>query len=404
MITFRAALEPDLDRLIDIHMAAFPDARGVQERVRNFVENPLGTLDDVHLAELSGAVVGHAFLFPLASYFGGMRVSVGGVASVGVAPEARGLGVARKLVEHLHELAHARGDAITLLYAFRQGFYDRIGYAPVTPTKLLSVAPQAIPREWRPRAVAAGIEVRSAGGDDRGAIEELYARASVRGTGMLERPVARWNARFADERRQWFLASRHGKPVAYGAWSLVQTEAHARTRLVVREIVADDPDARRALLAVLGGTRDQVAEIDLEVDAVDPLDRALVDGDGARNGTEAVEHPLGVLAGGPMVRVVDAERAILARGYAHDGAIDLELAGRAVPLALRVLDGRARLDRDGRAPVLRLDDRTLAAIFYGGLRPSEAVALGWATAESRGAMDAADALLATPPFFSLDPF
>src|SRR6476646_8672902 len=147
MMTFRAALEPDLDRLIDIHMAAFPDARGVQERMRNFVENPLGTLDDLHLVELSGVVVGHAFLFPLGFSFGGARGSAGGVASVGVAPEARGLGVARKLVEHLHDLAHARGDAITLLYAFRQGFYDRVGYAPVTPTKLLSIAPQAIPKE-----------------------------------------------------------------------------------------------------------------------------------------------------------------------------------------------------------------------------------------------------------------
>jgi predicted acetyltransferase len=404
MMIFRSALEPDLDRLIDIHMAAFPDGRSVPERMRNFVENNLGTLDDLHVVEMSGSIVAHAFFFPLGFYFGGRRVSVGSVASVGVAPEARGLGVAHALIEHLHDRAHARGDAITLLYAFRQGFYSRLGYAPVTPTKLLSLSPASVPKEWHKRARASGLDVRSANGDDRPVIEALYARACIRGTGLLERPVALWNTRFADERRQWFVASRDGKAVGYGAWTLVQREAHARTRAVVRELIAEDHEARRALLSVLGAMRDQVSEVDLEVDATDPLDRALVDIDGTRSGTEAVEHPLGIVVGGPMVRIVDAERAILARGYAHDGAIDLELEGSAEPLRLRVANGQARLDAEGNAPRLRLDSHALAALLYGGLRTSEAIELGWVASESAHAVAAADTLLAMPAFFSLDPF
>ena len=75
----------------DRHTAAFPDARGVPARRRNFTANPLGTLDDLHVVVEDGRIVAHAFLFALGVFFGGKVVPTGGIASVGVAPEARGL-------------------------------------------------------------------------------------------------------------------------------------------------------------------------------------------------------------------------------------------------------------------------------------------------------------------------
>ena len=141
--TFRAARPDDVDRLLDIHLAAYPDARGVEERRRNFVANPFGTLDDLVVGERGGAIVAHAFLFRLETMFGGRVVKTGGVASVAVAPEARGQGVAGALMRHLHVASDVRGDALTMLFAFRYGFYAKHGYAQGASRKRLLVDPRA---------------------------------------------------------------------------------------------------------------------------------------------------------------------------------------------------------------------------------------------------------------------
>ena len=103
-LTLRPAREEDIERLLEIHVSAFPDPRGIVERRRNFVHNSLGTFEDLHVVADGARVLAHAFLFPLEVWIGGRPVKVGGVASVGVAPEARGRRVAGRLLSHLHEL------------------------------------------------------------------------------------------------------------------------------------------------------------------------------------------------------------------------------------------------------------------------------------------------------------
>src|SRR5262249_48870898 len=157
--------------------------------------------------------------------------------------------------------------------------------------------------------------------------------------------------------------------------SLEQAEAHARTTLAVHELVADDEPVRRALLAAVGRQGDQVAEVLLDVDDRDPLPRALVDMDGARPGTATLEHTPGALAAGPMLRLVDVARALLARRYGAEGAfvVRLEEAAPSPPRAGRLDDAAARtfrlVLRDGAAsvepaagpPDLTLGARALAA-------------------------------------------
>jgi predicted acetyltransferase len=400
-LRFRPAEERDLDRLVEIHTTAFPDPRRNDARVRNFTANPFGALPDLHVAIDGHVVVAHAFLFPLALWFGGARVATAGIASVGVAPEVRGRGVGAELLAHLHETAEGAGASLLLLYAFRQGFYARHGYAPVTPSRRLAVHPASIPGAWRDEP---GVEVRAAGrGEgDRASIESVYARAASRSHGWLARPRALWDRRFADERTTWLLATREGGVVGYVAWSLEQAEDHAATRLFVRELACDDDGARRALLGAVGAMRDQVHEVQLDLDARDPLDRALVDADRARFGDARVEHALGTVVGGPMVRLVDAAHAIEARGFAGEGAIDLALDGRE-PVGVEVRNGRATVVPAAGRPRLAIDRASFGAVLYGGLAPTDAARLGWARADA-GTLSLADALFASPPFHSPDPF
>jgi predicted acetyltransferase len=397
----RTARAGDLDRLIEIHLAAFPDPRPPEVRKRNFLHNALGPLEDLHVVERDGALVAHAFLFRLEVWFGGRRVQVGAIASVGVAPEARGQGVGTALLGQLHHASNARGDALTMLYPFRQGYYARLGYAPVTPTRRLALAPEAIPRGWEAEP---GV-VRAMDRGDRAGVVAAYTRAAARTTGWIRRPDALWDHLLVDERRRWSVLERGGKIAGYLHWGLEQAEPHARTDLVVHELAADDPTARRRLLGMLGAMRDQVATVVLETDADDALDRALVDPDRGRHGTMAVEHPLGEITAGPMVRVEDTIRALESRGYdeSREGRFVLGIEGED-SVAVEAQAGSVRATPTDQPAGLILSKPALAALLFGGLRVLDAFQLGWLEVRDEDAAELADALFAHPPFFAIDRF
>jgi predicted acetyltransferase len=397
-LRFRPATAEDLERILELHFAAFTDERSATERRRNFAANPLGDLTDVILAVRGEDIVGQAFLFPLEAWFGGRAVRVGAIASLATAPEVRGQGVATALLHHLHVAADVRGDALTMLYAFRQRFYARLGYGASSSRKRLAIEPSAIPEAWRMLARA---RVRRARGEDKDLMRRAYVRAASRTSGWLTRTDAFWDRHLSRERRQFLVADG-----GYVAFQLRQTELHASTALIVDELVADDDVTRRALLGSLGAMRDQVAEIELEVDANDPLELALVDSDGRRFGTDAVEHDLGTIVGGPMLRIEDVPRALEARGYPADGALDVvvEGVGEELAVSVRVRDGRAEVSAAlGAAAALRTSRAVLASVLYGGLRVSDAARLGLLDADAR-TLARADAVFALPPLAPVDPF
>jgi predicted acetyltransferase len=187
------------------------------------------------------------------------------------------------------------------------------------------------------------------------------------------------------------------------AFELLQPEPHGETRLAVEELAADDAEARRALWGALGAMRDQVAEVDVEVAADDPIEHALEDGDRRRYGTHAVEHGLGEVVVGPMIRVGAPARAIAARGYGAAGAFNLEVDGARFGVHVSA-DGKAELGRPGRArDDVRTTSRGLAALLYGGLPLVGAVALGLAEAAPHVVAKVAP-VLALAPVFPVDPF
>jgi predicted acetyltransferase len=395
-LSLRQAREDDVDRLIAIHTSAFPDRRGYEARLRNFAGNPRGALGDSLFVMAEGAqIVAHAFVFSLQAWFGGARVPVGGIATVGVAPEARGRGVGSRLLEQLHEVARARGDALGVLYAFRQAFYARMGYGPTTPYRRLRLSPASIP--WKPE-----LPVRGALAVDRAAIEACWDAAAARRTGSLVRAEAVWEERLLHDRRVWLVADGQSGVEGYLAWTVSQREAHAKTTLAVDELVARSDAAARSLWAAVGAQRDQVAEVEVDVADDDPIDRALVDPDRHRFGDAQLEHPLGVLAAGPMVRVLDARRALEARGWPADGDLVLQIGEETLRLSVR--GGRATATPTGGEPDVRLAPAALAAVAFGALPAAHAARLGWLAARDARALQLAGALLALPAYFSPDPF
>jgi predicted acetyltransferase len=406
--SFRPAHEDDLERLIDIHTAAFPDGRGRDVRRTNFAHNALGALEDLRVLTEGGALLAHAFLFPLEAWFGGVRVRVAGVATVGVAPEARGRGLGSQLVHHLHEVARARGDGVAVLHAFRQGFYARLGYRPVTPYRRFHLHPASIPFRTE-------LPVRPAGAVDLPAMRACWDAEARRHTGALVRGSALWNARLADERRAWFVAEGKDGVDGYLAWTVRQSEPHASVLLSVTDMAARTAEAARSLWGILAAQRDQVDSVEIDVAADDPIDRALVDADrgrqvrgltrpgqdlGIANGD--VAHALGDVAAGPMLRVLDPALALGARGYAADGSLVLSVGDDA--LEIDVKDGRARVTAARAEPLVRMSLPALSAVAFGALPVADAARLGWVEARDQRALAVANDLFALPPYFSPDAF
>jgi predicted acetyltransferase len=396
-LSFRTAREDDLERLIDVHTAAFPDARGREARLRNFTRNALGDSSDLWVA-VTGApevVVAHGFLFRLRAWFGGVLVPVGGIASVGVAPEARRRGVGSALVGHLHAVSFERGDALTVLYPFRQSFYARLGYATTSTYRRIRVSPSSIP--WRAEASA-----RAASGADRLAIQACWDAVGARRSGTLARSERLWDARFADDRRMFFVVEGTRGVEGYLAWTLEHGEGPATTTLLVREMAASTDAASRSLWGLVAAQRGQVAEVRAELADDDPLERACLDADRAHARSDPGEHAIGEVVSGPMVRVLDAKRALEARGYGADGKVALLVGEEAIRVAVR--GGRAEVLPCSGPPEVRIEPPALAAIAFGALAPTRAARLGWVEARDALALARADELFALPPYFSPDPF
>jgi predicted acetyltransferase len=397
-VTVRPATEDDLDRLLEIHLTSFPDARTVEARRRVFLQNRLGGFEHLYVAVRDDEVAGHAFAFPIAAWFGGVKVPGCAIASVGVAIESRGRGVAGALLARIHADSRARGDAFTLLYPFRQAFYGRHGYAPVAPHRVLTVSPRSIPKEW---SKAAAGTIRRARAADHEPLEETYRAAARVGTGFIERPRTVWERDLLDERMQWLVLGLEDTISGYVALRFEQDEPHASVRVVVRELVAADERVRRRLFAALASLYVQVAELTFTLADGDPMDWALVDGDRDRGGTEEVEHAQGVVSTGPMLRLSDAKAALLARGYRVDGSIDIALDDDA-PFGFRVERGQPVVGEALGGPLLRTTTKALASMLYGGLAVRQAARLGWA--ELVGESEQVSALVDIPPFLSLDTF
>lgn len=385
---FRQAKEGDRERVIELEGFGYPSEASYAERERAIFHNPYGDLRDFVVGEVDGEIVGQAFLFRLVTHYGGRPVKTGGIASVAVAPEARGRGVAGALMEHLHSMAARRGQALTMLYAFRQGFYTRLGYAPATSRKRLVIDPRSIPRSW-------DAPVRRARGSDRKKIEKIYAEVAKTMSGVHDRPKALWDLRFAKTSRA-ILVTNDG----YVMFELRQEALHAETTLVVNELLARTGASRRALLGALGRMRDQVTAIELETAEDDPLELALVDTDARRFGDDDVEHDLGRIVGGPLVRIVDLERAFTARGYLVDGALTINVDGERFGLSVRA--GRATVGAP-RGPELTTTRATLGMLLYGGVGLKQAVALGLADADPK-AVPRMDSVLRVPPVVPFDAF
>jgi predicted acetyltransferase len=310
-----------------------------------------------------GVPAGAAMLHDMRQYWLGRPVSMGGVASVKVAPEHRGRGIGRTLMTELLNLIAERGYPLSALYPATMPIYRSLGWELAGGRHTFSVPARSLRGLTEPDKAARGagaghqdVPVRRATPADVATVISVMGEShrAARDSGPLtwdEGPAAQWLGR-AD--LYSYLAGDDG--FAAYRW----TGDH----LWVERVHARSPETLRALWSVIASHSSTTDNISGRTGPHDPLWWL------TRERDAAITH-----RSMWMLRVVDAAAAIARRGFPPgvSASVPLEIHDAFRPAnsghwRLTVADGTGTLTRGGGVPSpasLTLGPRGVAALYAG---------------------------------------
>jgi predicted acetyltransferase len=356
----------ELDALV-FHEESGSEAERVlyEDIVRLDLGRGVGMFDGAELAGV-GTISGVEITVP-----GGL-LPMAAVLLIGVKPTHRRRGIMTRIIRHqLHDLHEAGLEPLAGLTASESVIYGRFGYGQASYS-----ASFAVPRHrsgLRPVAGADEVRIRLIPTADSLAVcEAIHARQVGKRPGMLVRPEP-WGRWYAADFDRWragrsvkrtVLAERGGEPVGYARYR-TKDEFGSNGIPVgytdVEELHADDTAAFAALVRYLFGM-DLTGGARLYRQPVDsPLVYLLED---LRAADVRIRETL-------YLRLVDVDRALAGRVYAHPIDLVLEVTDALCPWNA----GRWRLTGDEKTAQcvrtdasadLVLDVRELAAVYLGG--------------------------------------
>jgi predicted acetyltransferase len=359
------------------------------ERLRWFIEQ-----DRLVAARHRERIVGTAgtYSFEL-SVPGAPPAGCAGVTLVSVRSDHRRRGVLRRMMTHLLDDAHQRGEPFAALWASESPIYGRFGFGPSVPTARFE--PERAHARFRVDGPVSQVELVDA---DRAAADFPAIYEAVRRDRPVQfgRPAGWWRRELHDppedrdgagEKR---FALLEGRGYAVHRLRPAWADGLPAGTVEVHDLVASDPEAWAALWRF-------VVDTDLSVRTV--------------AGRRPVDDPLPLLlddplrarpqAGWPLhVRLVDVAAALEARRYLVDGELTVQLhdgfrSANDGRWRLRAVDGLATCEPSVAAADLELDAEALATVALGGVRVSALAAAGRLEVHRAGAVAEADRLFST---------
>ena len=381
-LRYRPARRTDVETLADLGWRAYR-VSSLEKRREFYTDHPRFGLRDVRVGELDGQIVASLVLYPFTALVRGQRLPVTGVGSVAVSPEVRRRGVGETLMRAALKEMRQRGDALSMLYAFRGSYYRRLGYGVAEMVQQLAFSPSNLPDHEERRGV------RRLMLPDRPSVEALFDRAAAQGHFALERKSQWWSQRLWGREGDWVVyeGRRRGQIEGYLYYEVDPSQGPFKLSVTLEEFVAVTPEAHRGLVGYLAALRDQVNEIHFAApaDGVWPL--TLQTGQNLRPGAElGVLTDTGNLSNGAMLRITDVKAALerwplppQARGEIALEVDDAVLPQNARSWRVSVRDGRLRLaaesagpTRRNRLPRLRAEADLLASMLAGTISPLRA--------------------------------
>ncbi len=345
-------------------------------------------IEHVRALREDGAPLASLMRVPMGQFFGGRSVPMVGIAGVAVGPEARGRGLARRIMqESMRELA-AEGVPLSALYASTQTLYRQVGFEQAGHWFVVRLPLHRIDVREKGRAL------RSLGDPDMPAVQACYRAFASRFSGPLDRGPYVWKRvrMMRDETYHGFGIDRAGGGLD-GYVFLTQRRKHETGRhdVALTDLVFLTPEAGRQLLAFLG---DFATVGDDAVFMAGPVHPALTLLGQQKYEVQKRDYW--------MLRLVDVKRAIEARGYAKAVAatvrfeiVDDLIEANTGTWTVRIEGGRATAVRGPGGSAgnesVRCSIRGAAALYSGFLTGREAALAGLAEGPD-GALDAATAI------------
>lgn len=312
------------------------------------------------------AVVAGLYTLPMGQYFGGRRVEMHGIAGVGVPPSRRGRGLASELMRKTVRELHRREVALSALYPASVPLYRRAGYEIAGGSWRVSLPGGAF------SAFERELDVRPFQPADERAVRRVYAEAARSRPGWLDRGDYVWER----TRREEGGADVRGHVLASG--KRIEGYVFYRQRstplgfdLAICDMAAATPAAMRGLWTFLADHRSLAREVRWFSGADDPLLQLAH----AHAYQIALHHHW-------MLRICHIESALQQRGYPRhvQAELHLDVDDDVVRTAggkfrMTVAEGRAQVRRGGRG-TLRLEARSLAALYSGHMGARALAALG----------------------------
>lgn len=310
-------------------------------------------------------VVGGLAAYRLAQFFGGRSVPLAGVAGVGVAPHARGRGLAKSmLLETLDELRETA--SIAGLYASTTTLYRSCGFEQAGTAMWFSAPLASFPRGDR------ALACKALPPKTHEPLHAAYDERAREWTGHLDRTNAIWE-RVVDPYSDVAHAYAVGNAPEDGYIVFQQKTAgdSLHFHVLVRDVVMNTHAAAQRVLGLLHDLRSLADTIRWRGCAADPLLSLLPEQ------TQSVQRHERW-----MLRILDVERALAARGYPAGLTAEVHLAvhdahfqenrGRRI---FSVAGGRGEVKSGGRGDIT-LDVRGLAALYSGFATPHTLRAAG----------------------------
>jgi predicted acetyltransferase len=406
-IRYRPARRTDVETLAELAARAYR-VLSIEKRREFYTDHPRFTLRDVRVAELDGEVVASLVLYPLTAWVRAQPVPVIGVGSVAVSPEHRRRGVGETFLRAALREMRQRGGHLSALYAFRDGYYRKLGYGVGEVVHQLAVAASNLPASDEAR------RVRRLMLPDRAAVQSLYERVAMQGHFALARRAEWWTQRLWTYPGDWVVyeGRRRGQIEGYLYYEVETTRGPFRLAITLGEFVAATPEAHRGLVGHLASLADQVEEIHYAAPADNVWLTLLKTAQNLRPGAEiAAFLDSGGVANGAMFRITDVKAALEmlpvaphARGEVALEVVDPVLTQNARAYRVSARDGRLRVApyRGRRAARLRAPVDVLAQLYAGALSPMRAAETGLVES-SHGAAEIAEGWFRARPAF-LYPF
>lgn len=355
-------------------------------------------MEDFLCAWVGDELVATTETVPVGQHFGGRSVAMGAVASVAVRPDHRGRGLAPRILTAAIELMRERGLVISTLHPATTRFYRGLGWEVAgefavrrVPTSALAALPHGEPECMRPATAV-----------DREQVRECYARLAPSIDGSVDRNETFWSAweRELEAPHRYLYVYDGGDRIdGYVNYEQIHTRDLWGFELTVHELVATTPEVAITLARHVGSHVAQVNQVSVIALPLDTLTLVL---------PEQVVKLVGVNHW--MTRMIDAEKAISARGFPPGvtARMELELVDRVAPwnddrFVLEVADGRGTLRRGGTGAV-RLTVNGLAALYTGWASAVTLAAAGLVRHASDVELRTLDAAFAGPSPYLFDDF